>query len=450
MFSERGGISEGESPTLLGNKTKNLNIYEKNFLMMAAMCAAILAMAEFKTEFNTDEATAINITEAGEYRVFSATSSATNVPIVVAKDIADTVFITLENINITPESDASAMLVGANSVVVLNLTGMESALTGKNGCGIETEGGLVINGTKDNKLTCTGAGRSAGIGTTQKNAAAGDIVINGGNIVAKSGHECAGIGASNAGRIGNITINGGYIEAAGNAYSAGIGGSYCSKNNNGGKDTVVIAIKGGVVDAQAGYYNDNRAIGKSKTHGGNIAVVISGGSIITRGETGEKNGIVFNPTNGTESVSAVTYVLPDALLTLVTEGHIGDLQLGSDYGIKDVYTTAEGRLFFYLPESAKTAEAEINGVKMEAEAAGETPDPQAIENTNGDMTAIEVLRTDNGIIINHTENNMVSIMDMTGKTVMEGVVSDNQPIALSNGLYVVRVNHIGSFKYVVR
>ena len=32
---------------------------------MVAVCAAIPAMAEFKAEFNTAEATAINITEAG-------------------------------------------------------------------------------------------------------------------------------------------------------------------------------------------------------------------------------------------------------------------------------------------------------------------------------------------------------------------------------------------------
>lgn len=41
---------------------------------MVAVCAAIPAMAEFKAEFNTAEATAINITEAGEYRVYCTTN----------------------------------------------------------------------------------------------------------------------------------------------------------------------------------------------------------------------------------------------------------------------------------------------------------------------------------------------------------------------------------------
>lgn len=64
-------FSEWVISDFIKKQTKNLNIYEKNFLMMVAVCAAIPAMAEFKAEFNTAEATAINITEAGEYRVYN-------------------------------------------------------------------------------------------------------------------------------------------------------------------------------------------------------------------------------------------------------------------------------------------------------------------------------------------------------------------------------------------
>ena len=35
---------------------------KKHFLMLAAACATLPAMAEYKAEFNTDEATVINIT----------------------------------------------------------------------------------------------------------------------------------------------------------------------------------------------------------------------------------------------------------------------------------------------------------------------------------------------------------------------------------------------------
>lgn len=102
---------------------------------MVAVCAAIPAMAEFKAEFNTAEATAINITEAGEYRVYNELFSQTNVPVVVNADIADTVFVTVEGANIVLAEDGSAMNIGANSVVVLNIKGI-NAFKGKNGCGI--------------------------------------------------------------------------------------------------------------------------------------------------------------------------------------------------------------------------------------------------------------------------------------------------------------------------
>lgn len=107
--------------------------------MMGAVCAAIPAMAEFKAEFNTAEATAINITEAGEYHVYNELFSQTNVPVVVNADIADIVFVTVEGANIVLAEDGSAMNIGVNSVVVLNLKGI-NAFKGKNGCGIGAAG----------------------------------------------------------------------------------------------------------------------------------------------------------------------------------------------------------------------------------------------------------------------------------------------------------------------
>lgn len=421
---------------------------KKHLLILAAACATLPAMAEYKAEFNTDEATAINITEAGNYRIYNELFAQTNVPIVVSGDIADTVFITLEDVNIVPEQDGSAMVIGENSVVVVTLGGEESEtnLKGKNGCGIEAMGDLIINGTENNLLTCTGSGRSAAIGTTGSSTAAGSITINGGDITAKAGSESAGIGASNAGRLGDITINGGYVKATGGAYSSAIGASYVSKG------TATITINGGMVEAQSGYYCKNSSIGKGNgTHSGTVSVVVLGGSIIAKGEKGAMDGVLYKPTNNNDDVVLFTYTLPETPATLVTEGHIGDLKLGVDYGIKDVYTDEEGKLYFYLPETAKNAEVVINGVKIQE--AGETPEPQpgdGVENTFGDKTNIDIINTVNGLIINNTENNKVSICDLTGKTVMEGVVKDNEPIQLAEGLYIVRVNTVGNFKCIVK
>lgn len=431
---------------------------KKSILMLTAAILALPAMAEYKAEFNTDEATAINITEAGQYRIYNEGFIETHVPIIVSSDIADTVFITVEDVNIVPSEQGSAMVIGANSVVVLNLGGEESETSLKGnttGCGIEAMGDLIINGDENKTLTCKGSGRAAAIGTIGSSSAAGSITINGGNITAKAGSESAGIGASNAGRLGDITINGGYIIAKGEAYSSAIGGSYVSKG------TATITINGGVVEAQAGYYCNNSSIGKGNgTHSGTVSVVILGGSVIAKGQKGEMDGVVYKPTNNNDDVILFTYTLPDAPATLVTEGHIGNLQLGTDYGIKDVYTDENGKLYFYLPESAKNAEVVINGVTIQEESSdgdgdgdgdGEDPEPgEGVINTYGEETNIDIINTTNGIIINNTANNLVSICDLTGKMVLEGTVSDNQSIALTQGLYIIRINNVGNFKCIVK
>ncbi|MBR1563902.1 MAG: hypothetical protein IJ650_00995 [Paludibacteraceae bacterium] len=347
---------------------------KKFYLMVAAMMSALTMSAQtYTAEFNTDEAEAINITAAGHYRVYNDYALQTAVPIVVSADIADTVYVDIQDINIKPTEQNSAMKIGENTVVVLNLIGeeSESILAGKTeGCGIEVAGALVINGNETTSLTCTGSGRAAAIGTIKSTSVGGDITINGGVITAKAGSESAGIGASNAGKLGNITINGGQITARGDAYSSGIGGSYISKG------TVTITINGGTVIARSGYYCKNASIGKGNgTHSGTVSVVINGGSIRALGEKGADDGAVLNPTNGTDEVKLFTYTLTGEEGVKVTEGHIKNYVLGKDYGINDVYTDEEGKLYFWLPESVgNKAEVEINGQKVSD--GSTTPDPK--------------------------------------------------------------------------
>ena len=337
---------------------------KKNLFMVAAAISALTISAQtYNAEFNTDDAEAISITSAGHYRIYNDYAVQTGVPIVVASDITDTVFIDMQDINIKPSEEGSAMKIGENTVVVLNLIGeeSESILTGKTtGCGIEVAGELIINGNDDTFLSCTGAGRAAAIGTIGSTPAGGDITINGGVITAKSGSESAGIGASNAGRLGNITINGGQINARGDAYSSGIGGSYISKG------TATITINGGTVIARSGYYCSNSSIGKgNNTHSGTVSVVIKGGSVRALGEKGVDDGTVLNPTDGTDDVKLYTYTLTGEEGVLVTEGHVKNYVLGKDYGINDVYTDEEGKLYFWLPAAVgDDAEVEINGQKI--------------------------------------------------------------------------------------
>ena len=340
-------------------------------LVSVALSALTINAQTYKQEFNTDEAEAINITAAGHYRVYNDFALETNVPIIVSADIADTVFIDLEDINIKPSEKSSAMVIGSNSIVVVNLIGeeSESILKGKSeGCGIEAAGTLIINGTLKNYLTCSGSGRAAAIGTIGSTATGGDIIINGGVITATSGSESAAIGASNAGRLGNITINGGQVTAKGGAYSCGIGGSYISKG------TATVTINGGTIIAQAGYYCNKKidgveydySIGRGNgTHSGTVSIVINGGTIHTLNKKGEDGGIIYNATNGTDEVLLYTYTLTGEEGVLVTEGHIKNYVLGQHYGINDVYTDENGKLYFWLPESVgKNAEVEINGIKV--------------------------------------------------------------------------------------
>ena len=343
------------------------------FSCVAAVLSLSMSAQTYTAEFNTDEAENINITAAGHYRIYNDYALQTSVPIVVNSDITDTVFVDLQDINIKPAEKNSAMIIGENTVVVLNLIGeeSESILAGKStGCGIEVAGELIINGKQDTYLTCTGSGRAAAIGTVGSTSVGGDITINGGVITAKAGSESAGIGASNAGRLGNITINGGQVTARGDAYSSGIGGSYISKG------TAVITINGGTVVARSGYYCKSQSIGRGNgTHSGTVSVVISGGSVRALGEKGADDGVVYNPTNGTDDVKLYTYTLTGEEGVLVTEGHVKNYILGTDYGINDVYTDEEGKLYFWLPESVgNNAEVEINGQKVND--GSNTPEPK--------------------------------------------------------------------------
>ncbi len=520
---------------------------------VAALSAITLSAQTYKAEFNTDEAEAINITEAGHYRIYNDYALQTAVPIVVSSDITDTVFVDIQDINIKPESEGSAMKVDANTIVVLNLIGeeSESILAGKTkGCGIEVIGELIINGNENTSLSCSGSGHAAAIGTTSSSSAGGDITINGGVITAKSGHESTGIGASNAGKLGNITINGGQITAKGGAYSSGIGGSYVSKG------TATITINGGTVIAQSGYYCKNSSIGKGNgTHSGTVSVVIKGGSVRALGEKGADDGTVLNPTDEVNDVKLYTYTLTGEEGVKVTEGHIKNYILGKDYGINDVYTDEEGKLYFWIPESVgNNAEVEINGQKVND--GSTTPDPEkqlevkvyvddvvegwdlskgvyfwvwtndedgawqegqkdgnwygfamktdklsfvvnngntwgasslqtenvndvtestcyAVNNTSSGKkaiaavacdyvrpeTGVEDVMTNNGISFVHeqngirlvgTNNAVITIADIAGRTIMNRTITDDEVLNLTNGMYIVHIDGAGSVKVILK
>lgn len=168
--------------------------------------------------------------------------------------------LTIEDVVLEPTANGNAITCQGNATITLK---GENSLTGgyasgwKAYNGIRVENGtLTINGDNQAKLTATGEGFCTGIGAANH----ANITINGGNIIANSRGEAAGIGSAGWGHTCG-TINGGIIEARGGGYSAGIGGS-----NSGD-----IIITGGNISA----YGGTQSSGISNGHGANCGNITS-------------------------------------------------------------------------------------------------------------------------------------------------------------------------------
>ena len=130
-------------------------------------------------------------------------------------------------------------------------------------------GNIIING---GKIIATGSDYSAGIGSCDY-CISGDIIINGGEVVAKGGKYAAGIGSGHKGSVGNITINGGKVTATGGQSSVGIGSGREGTCGN-------ITISGGKVAATGGKWGAGIGGGEEGSFGN---ITISGGKVTATG-----------------------------------------------------------------------------------------------------------------------------------------------------------------------
>ena len=140
--------------------------------------------------------------------------------------------------------------------------------------------GTLIAGEADDLFVYTEPDAS-GIGGL-KNKEAGDITINGGNVIATGGNNGAGIGSGYwYAKGGKITINGGVVTATGGIEAAGIGAG--SQGGSGG----MILINGGVVNATGGAdkYGSGAGIGGGYDSQG-PDIIILGGKVNAVGGTG--------------------------------------------------------------------------------------------------------------------------------------------------------------------
>ena len=131
---------------------------------------------------------------------------------------------------------------------------------------------LVIRG--DGTLDASSNGDAAGIGGgVGANLSCGDIVIEGGTIVATGGDCAAGIGAGQRGTCGDIVVSGGIVTATGGAYGAGIGAGQLGTNGT-------ITVTGGIVTATGGAYGAGIGTGYQAVCGD---IAVSGGTVAATG-----------------------------------------------------------------------------------------------------------------------------------------------------------------------
>ena len=235
--------------------------------------------------------------------------------------------------------------------------------TGENIAGIRVIGSssiIIESGT----VTAITKGRyAAGIGGVN-HYSVGDITITGGNVKAQGGHWGAGIGGGNcnAGTT-NIIISGGKVSAAGGEGASSIGGGQ-------GVGGVNISISGGIVDV--GIPPWGTGIGNGN-YGTGAIVSISGGTIGTSGTIGTNrmfhtDGGLFTITGGSINTTNLTISGEQPkndnetnvyLTTLTLEGvneitEIEAISSPSNYGINDMFTDADGKLYVWLPTGTNT------------------------------------------------------------------------------------------------
>ncbi|WP_368260785.1 beta strand repeat-containing protein [Eubacterium callanderi] len=219
--------------------------------------------------------------------------------------------------------------ITANTLAVTN--GKVTAETGIKGGTLNVSGGT---------LTASGENEKAAINS--------DVTISGGSVTANGGSTAAGIGGNNGEAGKNVTISGGMVIATGgtgNGLSgAGIGGG---NKEAGGK----VTISGGKVVAKGGDYAAGIGGGRD---GKGADVIITGGSgkassIGGGGAYGGAGGGSLTDGKG-NSVTLKTFTLQDSSGSPVTDTAIDAFTIPT-YGIKDVRTDTEGKLYFYLPNS---------------------------------------------------------------------------------------------------
>lgn len=208
--------------------------------------------------------------------------------------IADGATVTLKDVDITNlRADCGWACINCPGDAILVLEGDNTVCTKEDadnpckhpGIWIADEKTLTIRGT--GSLNASSNGFGAGIGGGSE-IPCGNIIIDGGTIIAKGGDYSAGIGSGVSGYgddayCGNITINGGTVTATGGDFGAGIGSGKSASCDD-------ITISGGTVTAT----------------GGKAAAGIGSGELARCGDITITSGVTsVTATKGSENISSI-------------------------------------------------------------------------------------------------------------------------------------------------
>lgn len=294
------------------------------------------------------------------------------------------------SIDVHSISDVSAFNIKEGANINLELIGTNIFKSGSKCAGLQKsnkKGTLTIDGT--GTLTANGGEHSAGIGggaTSANVSSCTNIIINNGTINANSGNLGPGIGAGYFGSavVDNIQINGGIINAVGNNAGIGTGRRGSAVSNikiTGGKITARswyesvgigganlsnVEISGGTLNITG--YNTFPAI--SGRNGITENIIINGGNVYLY-STGS---VIVGSTN--TSVSPISQNNEDVLKTVLTlngvssEIIINNIEFSDysgTYGLKDMYTRTNGKVYLYLPVGAKVVSLTVGEDKYVTE-----------------------------------------------------------------------------------
>ncbi|KAA6351962.1 hypothetical protein EZS27_000759 [termite gut metagenome] len=342
---------------------------KKAFLILFALAVVFTATAESTFDLATGIGTGngaeyswsspvLTINSGANITISGTVSNGSRIEVAMNAIVS----ITLNNVTIT--SGTAPLAIGENSTVTLTSIGTNNLTCTYSGgghgvyAGIDVGNGASLTMQGEGTINVQGGAVNAGIG----NHETGSVTINSGTVNAIAGANCAGIGSrfSTGQEVTmSITINGGTVTATGrhrddnSAFAASIGRSRY------GIFKGTVTINGGTVILDSDN-NDTDDIGVDA--GGTL--IIKGGTIKAKNPSSPK--FTKQATNGTSNVYLSRLTLQDVTgVTATTAGSINGTPCatgapsGSAYGIKDVKTDNEGKVYFWLPEAGSKQEVKL-------------------------------------------------------------------------------------------